>query len=178
MNKPSESINFFLRAINRRGQVGALTPSSLSLASHVARTTLKHATTKAPIIELGPGTGSITELLYPYLTSVVEIDSRFCSLLAGKFPNLTVMQGSAIDFLERLEKPTYLISSIPIIGNRDAGAYLNSIRMATQRRMILGITTYTYGRRSPLASTGLRVSANPERVWRNLPPAKIWSYEP
>src|SRR5206468_2088319 len=53
-----------------------------------------------PIIELGPGTGPVTEALVargidPSRLVLVEFDPTFCRLLRGRYPTATVIQGDA-----------------------------------------------------------------------------------
>jgi 16S rRNA (adenine1518-N6/adenine1519-N6)-dimethyltransferase len=69
------------------------------------------------VIEIGPGTGALTERLHGYQDlSVIEIESRFCSLLQEKFPDLHVFNEDARTFdFSRLEEPLFVFGNIPYV---------------------------------------------------------------
>ena len=53
-----------------------------------------------PVIELGPGTGPVTEALvargvHPSRLVLVEFNPTFCRLLRSRYPEATVVQGDA-----------------------------------------------------------------------------------
>ena len=57
-------------------------------------------TATGPIIELGPGTGPVTDALIqkgvdPSRLVLVEFDTHFCRLLQARYPQATVVQGDA-----------------------------------------------------------------------------------
>src|SRR2546421_6648701 len=77
-----------------------------------------------PIIELGPGTGPVTEALVaqgidPARLVLVEFDPTFCRLLAQRYPAATVIQGDAYGLrilLDRLlrEPAAAVVSGLPL----------------------------------------------------------------
>src|SRR5260370_36253978 len=102
--------------------VGAVTPSSRALA----RTMAAYVDPSVPgaVIELGPGTGPITEALIaqgidPLRLVLVEFDATFCRLLSARFPGATVVQGDAYG-LKRLlagllqEPAAAVVSGLPL----------------------------------------------------------------
>ena len=72
------------------------------------------------IIEIGPGTGNLTEVLYSRVKNItgVEIDSRVAEELRIKFPGMKLVQESILDcdlaeLRENKEKPLRVIGNIP-----------------------------------------------------------------
>ena len=60
-----------------------------------------------PVIELGPGTGPVTEALIRRGVAqdrlvLVEFNPEFCQLLKRRFPKATIIQGDAYDLRETL----------------------------------------------------------------------------
>jgi len=101
--------------------VGAVT----ALNSNVAQQLIKHfkkRSKEAPccILEVGAGTGSITESIFSELSphdyfDIIEIDSACCSLLKRKFgsnPNVEVICKSILD-LKPPHKYDFIISTLP-----------------------------------------------------------------
>src|SRR5262249_45376962 len=77
---------------------GAVMPSSKLLARTMAR--LVDTDTPGPIVELGPGTGPVTEALVargvdPARLVLVEFNPVFCRLLRSRYPAATVVRGDA-----------------------------------------------------------------------------------
>ena len=77
---------------------GAVMPSSKALARTMAAYVDPQST--GPIIELGPGTGPVTQALVqrgidPKRLVLVEFDPDFCRLLRSRYPAATVVQGDA-----------------------------------------------------------------------------------
>src|SRR6266568_1781179 len=78
--------------------IGAVTPSGKALARTMAAYIDPDA--EGPIIELGPGTGPVTEALVaqgvdPARLVLVEFNPHFCRLLRERYPTATVVQGDA-----------------------------------------------------------------------------------
>lgn len=80
----------FIREFRRHGRAtGALLPSSRFLARALA-SELKKPRTPATILEVGPGTGSVTQEIIRYLLpgdrlDAVEINPRFANLLEHRY---------------------------------------------------------------------------------------------
>ena len=89
----------FLRSwIEKPLATGAVMPSGRVLARTMARYVDPDA--KGPVIELGPGTGPVTEALVeqgvdPARLILVEFNPVFCRLLRSRYPMATVVQGDA-----------------------------------------------------------------------------------
>src|SRR5713226_575724 len=78
--------------------IGAVTPSGKALARTMAG--YIDPDVEGPIIELGPGTGPVTEALVaqgvdPARLVLVEFNPHFCRLLRERYPTATVVQGDA-----------------------------------------------------------------------------------
>lgn len=75
-----------------------------------------NAQSEDTILEIGPGYGALTEYVYPNTTKylAVEIDTRVLLSLAGKFPELKVVNQ---DFLKYNLSDYYSGNKIRVIGN-------------------------------------------------------------
>ena len=87
-------------------RTGAVMPSSKALARVMARYVDPQST--GPVIELGPGTGPVTEALVergvdPARLVLVEFNPDFCRLLRTRYPAATVVQGDAYRLRRLLE---------------------------------------------------------------------------
>jgi phosphatidylethanolamine/phosphatidyl-N-methylethanolamine N-methyltransferase len=79
-------------------RTGAVMPSGKALARTMASYVDLDST--GPVIELGPGTGPVTEALVqrgvdPARLVLVEFNPDFCRLLRTRYPAATVVQGDA-----------------------------------------------------------------------------------
>src|SRR5262249_4567553 len=93
-----DEFRFFRTWIEKPLSIGAVTPSSRMLARKMA--TYVDPSVPGPIVELGPGTGPVTEALVaqgidPARLVLVEFDPTFCRLLRKRYPTATVVQGDA-----------------------------------------------------------------------------------
>ncbi len=120
---PLEDEARFLRSWLERPLVtGAVTPSGRMLARTMA--SYVDPQQDGPVIELGPGTGPVTEALIrrgiaPERLILVEFNPDFCRLLARRFPGVTVIRGDAYDIRATLdsvlaEPGAATISSLPL----------------------------------------------------------------
>src|SRR6476469_6792666 len=99
-----DEVRFFRSWMEKPLAMGAVTPSGKALARTMAA--FVDPATPGPIIELGPGTGPVTEALVargvdPARLVLVEFDPTFCRLLRKRYPQATVVQGDAYS-LKRL----------------------------------------------------------------------------
>jgi phosphatidylethanolamine/phosphatidyl-N-methylethanolamine N-methyltransferase len=183
--KPFEDELRFLRGLiaSPRG-VGAIAPSSPFLGRAVAAQI--NAQDTGPILELGPGTGSITrEVLArgiaPERLTLIEYDPDFVKLLAERFPNLRVLQGDGFAFEAALggqmRQPfAAIISGIPLLNH--SIAQRRTLIETALKRLKTGapFIQFSYGFQPPIpapAGASVRLAAF---VWKNLPPARVWVY--
>ena len=165
---------------------GAVSPSGRFLARMMARAIDPEGT--GPIVELGPGTGPITQALLsrgvdPLRLLLVEFDDSFCKLLRKRFPQVQVLQADAYDLRRSLTgtltKPAAaIVSSLPLLNKPDAQR-LSLIEDAFSLMAPGGsFVQFTYGMNSPVpraAALDFDAEVSPA-VWLNLPPARVWIY--
>jgi phosphatidylethanolamine/phosphatidyl-N-methylethanolamine N-methyltransferase len=176
----------FLRSwIERPLVTGAVTPSSKMLARTMAA--YVDPRVPGPVIELGPGTGPVTDALIRRGVAqdrlvLVEYNPDFCKLLKRRFPKATIIQGDAYDIREALdgvvtEPGAAVISSLPLFTkplDMRLGL-LNAVHELT--RPEAPFIQFTYAVVPPIPKNPRRYTATPSnRVWLNLPPARVWVY--
>jgi phosphatidylethanolamine/phosphatidyl-N-methylethanolamine N-methyltransferase len=169
-------------------RAGAITPSGRFLARAMANCV--EPAGDGPIVELGPGTGPVTQALLargvaPERLVLVEFEPSFCHLLTHKFPGVKVLRGDAYRLSETLAgkvggRPAAIVSSLPLL-TRPEAARIALLRQAFELMGADGrFIQFTYGVKSPAPAQAcselrLRVdSAAP--IWLNLPPARIYVY--
>jgi phosphatidylethanolamine/phosphatidyl-N-methylethanolamine N-methyltransferase len=184
-SKLSDEARFIKSWIDDPGRTGSVTPSSPFLARRMA--SFVDPAIPGPVIEIGPGTGPVTEALVaqgvdPSRLVLVEFDPTFCRLLRARYPRATVVQGDAYS-LKRLlaglmQNPAAgVVSGLPL--------FTKPLRM--RLRLLFDaldlmapgapFVQFTYNAVPPLPKRLERVSAEPsERVWMNIPPARVWVY--
>lgn len=170
-----------LVAFTRPSTVGAILPSSRHLADAMARA----AQGAERLVELGAGTGAITEALCRYHPGVptlaVEMDPALAQLLRERFPGVEVLAAAAHDVLRELPRQprrTALVSSLPFrslprrLRLRSSLAIENFLIEHPAHRLV----QYTYVPRAPfdLRPGSTLCWRRLEAVWRNVPPAWVW----
>ena len=165
--------------------MGAVMPSGKALARTMAAFVDKDS--KGPVVELGPGTGAITAALLAHGIEqkrlvLVEFNPTFCVLLRERYPEATVVQGDAYSLRDTLwevlkEPAAAVVSGLPLVTKpmltrlkliRDAFAAMSPGAPFVQ---------FTYSVAPPIPKTlpGVSTEAS-ERIWMNLPPARVWVY--
>ena len=180
-----DEVRFIRSWLEKPLSTGAVAPSSKLLARTMAAYVDPEAA--GPVIELGPGTGPVTEALVeqgvdPARLVLVEFNPTFCRLLRTRYPTATVVQGDAYS-LQRLlgsllrQPAAAVVSGLPLF-TKPLKVRLRLMReafslMAPQAPFV----QFTYAVISPIPKevTGLRAEAS-ERIWMNLPPARVWVY--
>ncbi|GGK24371.1 class I SAM-dependent methyltransferase [Salinarimonas ramus] len=176
----------FLRSwIERPLVTGAVTPSGKLLARTMA--SYVDPREPGPVIELGPGTGPVTEALVrrgieQERLVLVEFNPDFCRLLRHRFPRATVVQGDAYDIRttvsELLAEPAAAtISSLPLF-TKPVEQRLALLRAAHDlSRAGSPFIQFTYAVVPPIPKHPSEYTATPsQRIWLNLPPARVWVY--
>jgi len=180
-----DDMRFFRTWFERPLRVGAVTPSSKALARTMAA--FIDPAAPGPIIELGPGTGPITEALItqgidPGRLVLVEFDATFCRLLRARYPSATVLQGDAYGLKRILgnflrEPAAAVVSGLPLF-TKPLRVRLRLLFEAFGL-MLPGapFVQFTYNAVAPIPTRldRVRVEAS-ERVWMNIPPARVWVY--
>jgi phosphatidylethanolamine/phosphatidyl-N-methylethanolamine N-methyltransferase len=143
-----------------------------------------------PVVELGPGTGAITEALLergvePRRLFLVEFDRGFCKLLRRRFPGVHVIQGDAYQLAETLRgrlrrRASAIVSSLPLLLKPEAQR-LNLLADAFSCMTPDGcFIQFTYSplplmNRDKVSALAFHAEATAP-VWLNLPPARVWVY--
>jgi len=175
-----------------RNPVGVGWPfaSSYWTARRLAEATLVAAHLEVgPVLELGAGTGPVTEALIEMGCPVdriiaVERDAELCLYLRRCFPRLNVLQGNALEIGEMLAS-----ARVPSVAAVLSGLPMRAIHPAAAARCYSdvfqrlppggAIIQYTYGFRPPVDPqyAGLALETTfVAREWRNVPPMAIWRY--
>lgn len=180
-----DEVRFLRSWIEKPLHMGAVMPSSKLLARTMAQYVDVEST--GPVVELGPGTGAITNALIEHGVDqkrlvLVEYNPGFCALLRDRYPQAKVVQGDAYKLRDSLLKildvpASAVVSGLPLVTKpmltrlkliRDAFAALAPGAPFVQ-------FTYSVAPPIPKSLPGVSTEAS-ERIWMNLPPARVWVY--
>jgi phosphatidylethanolamine/phosphatidyl-N-methylethanolamine N-methyltransferase len=180
-----DEVRFIRSWFERPLSTGAVTPSGKILARAMAR--YVDAKAFGPVVELGPGTGPVTDALVeagvsPARLVLVESNPAFCRILRARYPEATLVQGDAYSMRRMLETlllepAAAVVSGLPLI-TKPIALRLRLIRDAFDLMVPGGpFVQFTYSVASPLPKRlgGFSVEAS-ERIWMNIPPARVWIY--
>jgi phosphatidylethanolamine/phosphatidyl-N-methylethanolamine N-methyltransferase len=166
-------------------QLGSVTPSSRFLSRAIA--SYVDPRSHGPIVEIGAGTGPVTEALIAHGVAesrliLLEYSPEFCDLLRRRFPTATVVQGDAYALSDRLrgvlkEKAAAVICGLPLITKPEAKR-LDLLREAFRHmKPTSPFIQFTYSVVSPIPLKHAFFTAHGSpRIWRNMPPARVWVY--
>jgi phosphatidylethanolamine/phosphatidyl-N-methylethanolamine N-methyltransferase len=173
---------FLRRLAAEPRHVGAVAPSSAALARAMAAQIDPAAPGR--ILELGPGTGVVTEALLargidPSRLTLIEFDRQFAAAAASRFPGVEIVVGDAYDLPSTLG-PTELfaaiVSSLPLLNEEPhrRRALLSEAfaRLAPDAPFV----QFSYGLRPPVEPTPRMHVHRAARVLLNVPPAQVWVY--
>ena len=180
-----DEMQFIRSWIEKPLSIGAVTPSSKALARTMARYVDPNA--DGPVIELGPGTGPVTEALVehgidPARLILVEFNPDFCRLLRTRYPAATVVQGDAYR-LRRLLTPhmhdpaAAVVSGLPLVTK----PFRTRLRLIADVMALMApgapFVQFTYAMIPPIPRelSGVKAEAS-NVIWLNLPPARVWVY--
>jgi phosphatidylethanolamine/phosphatidyl-N-methylethanolamine N-methyltransferase len=180
-----EEMRFIRSWLERPLATGAVVPSGRPLARAIAHCV--DPDPPGPVLELGPGTGAVTGALVergikPSRMVLVESNATFCRLLRTRYPEATVVQGDAYR-LRRLMETLLRQPAAAVV----SGLPLFNMPLKFRLRLLADAFTllapnapfvrFTYAVVPPIPRTYSRVQAQAsERIWCNLPPAKVWVY--
>lgn len=176
----------FVHFIKHLGYTGAVAPSSryltLEMIQAIRRHRAKNPGKPIRILELGPGTGPITESIVHYMHSsdtldVVEIDQRFYELIKRRYAGgrISVYNMDVLEF--STGKPyDVIISSIPY--EQIPESVTRNIWTKKLSMIVPGgsISYYKYYRFNHFSceferSINKEFCTRDKLVWRNVPPA-------
>jgi phosphatidylethanolamine/phosphatidyl-N-methylethanolamine N-methyltransferase len=180
-----DEVQFIRSWLEKPLSTGAVMPSGKLLARTMARQV--DLETDGPIIELGPGTGPVTEALVehgvdPARLVLVEFNPVFCRMLRSRYPSATVVQGDAYRLKHLLgslmrQPAAAVVSGLPLFTK----PLRTRLRLITDAFGLLlpsaPFIQFTYAVVSPIPKTlpGVHARAT-DRIWLNLPPAQVWVY--
>lgn len=177
-------LGFFMQYLRNPKEIGAIAPSSAALGAAITREIVP---SDAPVIELGPGTGTLTRSILergiaPRDLTLIESNPDFIPLLERNFPETRVLCMNAAK-----------LSTIELFSGRKAGAVVSGIPFLMLDRdeatdILAGVLKwmrpeasiyqFTYGLRAPIPMQVLsRLELKIERIggtYRNLPPASVY----
>ena len=182
---------FLKRWLRRPFAVGAVVPSGRLLAEAMARTTFAEMKGReGHVIELGAGTGEVTKALLAAgipadRLALVERDPELASFLRRHFAGPRIVEGDAARLPKILSEQgigsvSAVVSSLPLL----------SLPADVVRGIVEGVfgalprggalVQFTYGPAQPeprSLSQALRlVGTRGPRIWRNMPPAVVWTF--
>ena len=180
-----DEVHFLKSWIEKPLATGAVMPSGRILARTMAR--YVDPTQDGPVIELGPGTGPVTEALVrhgvePRRLVLVEFNPTFCRLLRTRYPEATVVQGDAYRLRPLLsslmkEPAAALVSSLPLMTK----PLRTRVRLISDALHLMAphapFVQFTYAMVTPIpkATSSITVHAS-DLVWANVLPARVWVY--
>jgi phosphatidylethanolamine/phosphatidyl-N-methylethanolamine N-methyltransferase len=180
-----DEVRFLQSWLQKPGEMGAVSPSSRALARAIAAEVDPAAA--GLVLELGPGTGAVTAALVERGVArerlvLIEFNPQFCALLAKRFPGATVIEGDAYNLRTALNGgvPTSfaaIVSSLPLM-MKPLPTRLRLLD-ASLRLLAPGapFIQFSYAVAAPIPPRPhrYRIHSSP-RIWRNLPPARVWVY--
>jgi phosphatidylethanolamine/phosphatidyl-N-methylethanolamine N-methyltransferase len=180
-----DEVRFLRSWIEKPLHMGAVMPSGRVLA----RTMAQYVDIKStgPVVELGPGTGAITNALIEHGVDqkrlvLVEYNPGFCALLRERYPHATVVQGDAYTLRDSLWNvlavpASAVVSGLPLVTK----PMLTRLKLIREAFVALApgapFVQFTYSVAPPIPKSlpGVSTEAS-ERIWMNLPPARVWVY--
>ena len=169
-------------------RTGAIAPSSRMLAAAMAR--WLPADPESFVLELGPGTGAVTQaLLQRGLREdrivAIERNPKMAAVLHQRFPRAHIITGDAWhldsllrDHAEKIHSVGAVISSLPLMNfpPAEAAALAKKIGDLLQPEGRFVQYSYHLGRPRDRRIDHLQ-PVHSAIVWRNLPPARVSVYQ-
>jgi phosphatidylethanolamine/phosphatidyl-N-methylethanolamine N-methyltransferase len=180
-----DEVRFLRSWIEKPLHMGAVMPSGRVLARTMAQ--YVDVGSSDPVVELGPGTGAITNALIEHGVDqkrlvLVEYNPGFCALLRDRYPQATVVQGDAYTLRDSLwnilaAPAAAVVSGLPLVTK----PMLTRLKLIRDAFSALApgapFVQFTYSVAPPIPKSlpGVSTEAS-ERIWMNLPPARVWVY--
>lgn len=180
----SDQLRFLRGLVQSPRGVGAIAPSSPALARAIAAQI--DPLREGPVLELGPGTGVVTEAILargilPERLVAIEYDADFARLLTSRFPAAKIIRGDAFALDDTLrhaaDRPfSAIVSGIPLLNQpmeRRAALIAGALQKLAPGAPFV---QFSYGLHPPIDRVGQAFAQRAALVWRNLPPARVWVY--
>lgn len=177
-------VQFIRSWIDKPLTTGAVMPSGKMLARTMAK--YVDPQIEGPVIELGPGTGAVTDALVehgvdPARLVLVESNPDFCRLLRSRYSTAIVMQGDAYA-LRRLignYKPAAaIVSGLPLMTRpfrQRNRLIVDAFELMAPHAPFIQFTYAMFSSPVPKRPAGVGAEVS-KPIWMNLPPARVWVY--
>ena len=179
-----DEIRFFKGWVKNPKNVGSIIPTSDVMAKRMA--SVIDLDSGLPVLELGPGTGVITHAILrrgvrPGHIYSVEYSPDFARILRRDFAGINVVEGNAFDLETTLASANTLtfdcvISALPLL------SFPKAMRVELIKDLLnripdgRPIVQFSYGPLSPVPPIAGVTVRHLEFIFRNIPPAQIWTY--
>lgn len=180
-----DEIRFFKGWMKNPRNVGSVIPTSEVMARRMA--SVIDVNSGLPVLELGPGTGVITRAILqrgisPEQLTCVEYSPEFAKKLRHDFEAVNIIEGNAFDLDTVLGEANAsqfdcVVSALPLLSFPKA--MRTSLIKNLLNRIPLGrpVVQFSYGPLSPVPPIPGVSIRHLEFVFRNVPPAQIWTYK-
>jgi phosphatidylethanolamine/phosphatidyl-N-methylethanolamine N-methyltransferase len=189
--EPAGTALFLKRWLRRPLAMGAVMPSGRLLGEAIALTTAREIEGRdGHVIELGAGTGEVTKALLaagigPERLALVERDPELAAFLRRRFAGPRIIEGDAARLARLLasngvERVAAVVSSLPLLSlpREVVTGIVHGVFEALPRGAAM--VQFTYGPAPPvpkaLRETLHLVGTHGRRIWRNVPPAVVWTF--
>jgi phosphatidylethanolamine/phosphatidyl-N-methylethanolamine N-methyltransferase len=188
---PAGTALFLKRWLRQPLAMGAVMPSGPLLTRALALTAVREMQGRdGHVIELGAGTGEVTKALLaagiaPERLALVERDPELVAFLRRHFAGPRIIEGDAARLpkllaAEGVTKVATVVSGLPLLSlpSEVVTGIVHGVFDALPKGAAL--VQFTYGP-SPPIPRALReslhlVGAHGRRIWRNVPPAVVWTF--
>lgn len=180
----TSDLTFLLEWVRNPLRTGAVTSSGRDLARAMADPL--DPAQPGLVVELGPGTGAMTQALvdrgFPAdRLLLVETSPDFRRLLRRRFPGVGVVDGDAFALkrilaAEGRPKLQGVVSSLPLLTQPPAKRLQLLHDAFDAMEPGRPFVQFTYVLRSPIPLIEGIEASRSRRIWRNLPPATVWTY--
>src|SRR3984885_15360589 len=180
-----DEVRFLRSWIEKPRHMGAVMPSGRVLARTMSRYVDIKST--GPAVEVGPGPVAITNSLIERGVDqkrlvLVEYYPGFCALMRDRYPQAKVVQGDAYTLRDSLRNmlsapASAVVSGLPLVTK----PMLTRLKLVREAFAALApgapFVQFTYSVAPPIPKSlpGVSTEAS-ERIWMNLPPARVWVY--
>lgn len=178
----------FSRALLKdQRRIGALAPSSWALSRRMASYIPQDY--DGVVVELGPGTGSITEALLkrgiaPERFYAIEFTPDLAEHVKKRFPGINVIVGDAANLAELLPPEVtasgvkFIVSGLPLraMGQEKIDQIIGAVRKNLAKNGSYIQFTYSHARKRNQIIKDLHMRDS-SVVWLNVPPARVDVFE-
>lgn len=179
-----DELRFLRSLVVRPRSIGAIAPSSPALARKIAEQI--DPRTDGMVLELGPGTGVVTEALIARGVAeerliAIESDPDMAQLIRKRFPKLRIVEADAFDLERSLgahdcEGLAAIVSGLPLLNQPVARRH--ALIASALARLTPGapFIQFSYGWTPPVPAGRDFTVEHAGLVLANLPPARVWVY--